>query len=72
MSVPTPKVDPLAVRDDPATPRALPDLVAGVMELRDCARPAAKRYIERVGPERAENELRARWSDNGENEEGRE
>jgi len=72
MSVPAPKVDPLDVDDVPVTPRPLGDLVAGVMEMRDCARPAAKRYVETTGPDRVECELRARWSDIGEVEETRE
>lgn len=65
-SVPPPTVDPLDVVDEPVSPRPLPDLVAGVMEMRSCPKPRAKRYVEDVGPERVENELRARWTANGE------
>ncbi|QZY00259.1 hypothetical protein [Halobaculum rubrum] len=58
-----PKTDPLDV-DDEATvsPRPYADLVAGVMEARGCAKPAAEDWVDEQGREAAERFLLARWT----------
>jgi len=61
-AVPPERADPLAVGDDSVTPRPRDDLVAGLMEARDCPRPAAERYLAEHGPEHAERVLLARWT----------
>lgn len=58
-----PTTDPLAIRTDrPITPRSREELIAPVMALRDCSYADAEQYILDVGRERAEREVRARWS----------
>lgn len=60
--VPAPKADPLAVDDDTdIVPRSREDLIAPVMEMRDCSYGDAEAYILEVGREQAEREVRARW-----------
>ena len=65
MTVPAPKADPLDVDDREIDPRPWADLVAAVMELRDCPRPRAESYINDVGRVQAERELEARWLGGG-------
>ncbi|MFA1612067.1 hypothetical protein [Halobellus rubicundus] len=58
-----PKADPLDVDDDDVAiePRSYEELLAPVMELRDCSRPKAGDYIDTHGREQVERELQARW-----------
>jgi hypothetical protein len=57
-----PKADPLAVDEaDTISPRPLAELLAPVMELRDCSRAAAEQYIHSEGRVAVERELAARW-----------
>lgn len=48
------------------TPRPHAQLVAAIMEARDCQRPAAEDYIEREGAGQAERTVRSRWIDDSE------
>ena len=68
MTVPAPKVDPLDVGERDIEPRPWTDLVAAVMEMRDCAYGRAESYINDIGRVQAERELEARWSGNGDAE----
>lgn len=62
-SVDPPSVDPLAVDDSlDITPRDFEELVAPVMEMRDCSSTDAERYINDHGRVQVERELYARWS----------
>jgi hypothetical protein len=59
-AVPPPKHG--LVAETPVTPRPHSQLVAAIMEARDCAKPAAEAFIDEHGREHAERVVRARWS----------
>lgn len=58
-----PKADPLDVAGEASvSPRPYADLVTGVMEARDCAKPVAEDWVDEHGREAAERLLLARWA----------
>ena len=60
-TVPAPAVDPLDVEDVDVEPRDRDTLVAEVMAMRSCPKPAAERYLDEHGAVQVERELYARW-----------
>jgi hypothetical protein len=61
MTVPAPKADPLD-EPDAVVPRPHGDLVADLMEARDCDKAAAEDWIAAHGADAAERVIRARWT----------
>ncbi|ELY29200.1 hypothetical protein C499_06670 [Halogeometricum borinquense DSM 11551] len=61
VTVPVPNIDELDLTEEPVDPRPYSDLVAALMEIRSCSRPDAETWVDRVGDEKAERVIRARW-----------
>lgn len=62
-TVPPERVDALfgLSDDDVGDPRPYTDLVADLMEVRRCSRPAAKRWLDEHGDRAAEAAIQSRW-----------
>lgn len=63
-TIPPPKTDELAAPDidrDSVQPRAYADLVVGIMEAKDLAKPAAEQWVDEHGRVDAEVAIQRRW-----------
>jgi hypothetical protein len=59
--VPPPAADSRHVPAADVQPQPDRELVYGLMEARDCSKPAAERYLDEHGADHCERLLRARW-----------